>query len=96
MTSPACRGHNPAATLNKEDFPEPLGPMMMTLDPGGTSKESSRSKGVPSGEERYTLLKETMAPSTLRGSGGGSKLPSGAVGGAKEPEEDTFRRKSWV
>ena len=49
------RGQRPASTRKREDLPQPLGPMIMTHRPGGTSKLSSRTKGVPSGELSATL-----------------------------------------
>ena len=50
-----CKGQSPARTLNRLDFPEPLGPMTMMLLPGGTSKVSSLTSFVPSGEFSATL-----------------------------------------
>ena len=64
------RGHRPASTLNRLDLPLPLGPMIMTLRPGGTSKVSSRTSLVPSGEFSATLfIKEedvTAVPAKAR------------------------------
>lgn len=50
-----CRGQSPDSTLNREDFPQPFGPMTNTERPTGTSKVSSRTKGVPSGALSATL-----------------------------------------
>ena len=52
---PTCRGQSPERTRKRLDLPEPLGPMTRTLRPGGTSKLSSRTSGVPSGAFSATL-----------------------------------------
>ena len=50
-----CRGQSPAKTRKRLDFPEPFGPITIMLLPGGTSKVSSLTSFVPSGELRATL-----------------------------------------
>ena len=60
---PACRGQRPDSTLNREDFPQPLGPITSTERPVGTSNVSSLTRGVPSGAFRATLrLRLLSAP----------------------------------
>lgn len=36
ISVPEYTGHNPLSTRNKEDFPQPLGPVMRRWDPGDT------------------------------------------------------------
>ncbi len=51
----ACSGQRPASTRNRLLLPEPLGPMMMTERPGGTSNVSSLTSTVPSGAYSASL-----------------------------------------
>lgn len=53
------RGQSPAKTLNRDDFPEPFGPMTSTECPGGTSNVNSRTSAVPSGAFNATLCLHT-------------------------------------
>lgn len=65
VTVPDCNGQRPDNVRRRELFPLPLGPSIITEDPGGTFRLKSCTSRVPSGAQTETWSSSMFGPLTV-------------------------------
>lgn len=89
---PTCSGHRPASTRKRLLLPDPLGPMMMTDRPGGTSNVSSFTSTVPSGAYSASLRCRQRASTSTASRWGSVIVPRERTAGRIAQSQPFIRR----